>query len=48
MTPDPTNEAIRHEKCAKKNLDTEKLTITILDVIEVVRIVLLSIKRKIL
>jgi hypothetical protein len=34
MTLTPTNETIRHENCAKKNLDMEKLTITIREVIE--------------
>jgi hypothetical protein len=49
MTLAPTNEAIRHENCAKTNLDTgKKSTITIWEVIEDVRIVLLSKKRKIL
>jgi hypothetical protein len=44
----PTNEAIRRENRAKKNLDTEKLTITIWEVMEDVRIVLPSKKHKIL
>jgi hypothetical protein len=48
MTLAPTNEAIRRENCAEKNLDTEKLTVTIREVIEDVRIVLLSKKRMIL
>jgi hypothetical protein len=42
MTLALTNEAIRHGFCAEKNLDTEKITITIREVIEDVRIVLLS------
>jgi hypothetical protein len=33
MTPAPTNEAIRHENCAKKNLYMEKITVTIREVI---------------
>jgi hypothetical protein len=49
MTLAPTNEAIRRENCAEKNLDTEKyLTITIREVMADVRIELLSKKRKIL
>jgi hypothetical protein len=49
MTIASTNEAIRHENCAEKNLDTEnKLTVAIWGVIEDVRIVLLSKKHKIL
>jgi hypothetical protein len=45
MTLAPTNEAIRHENCAKKALTWKKLTATIWEVIEDVRIVLLSKKR---
>jgi hypothetical protein len=48
MTLAPTNKAIRRENCAKKNLDTEILTITIREVIEDVRIVLISKRHKIL
>ncbi len=49
MTLAPTNEAIRRENRAEKNLDTgKKLTITIQEVIKDVRIVLLSKKGKIL
>jgi hypothetical protein len=48
MTLAPTNEAIRSENHAKKNLDTEKITVMIREVIKDVRIVLLSKKRKIL
>ncbi len=47
MTLAPTNEAIRRESRAKKNLYTQKITVTIQEVIEDVRIVLLSKKRKI-
>jgi hypothetical protein len=48
MTLAPTNEAIRHENRAEKYLNMEKLTIMIREVMEDVRIVLLSKKRKIL
>jgi hypothetical protein len=49
MTLTPMNEAIRCEIHAKKNLDTgKKITVTIREVIEDVRIALLSKKRKIL
>ncbi len=48
MTLAPTNEAIRCENRAEKNPDTEKISITIWEVIEDVRIVLLSKNRKIL
>jgi hypothetical protein len=49
MTLAPTNEAIRHENHAEKNIDTEKkLTFTIWEVIKDVRIVLLSKKHEIL
>jgi hypothetical protein len=48
MTLAPTNEAIRRENCLEINLDTEKLTLTIREVIEDVRIVLLSKKGNIL
>jgi hypothetical protein len=48
MTLDPTSEAARRENCAKKNLDTEKITVTIQEVMQDVRIVLLSKKHKIL
>ena len=44
----PTNEAIRCENCVEENLDMEKITFTIWEVMEDVRIVLLSKKRKIL
>jgi hypothetical protein len=45
MTLAPTNEAIRHENCAEKTLIWRKLTVTILEVMEDVRIVLLSEKQ---
>ncbi len=48
ITLAPTNEAIRRENCAENNLDTKKITITIREVMEDVRIVLLSKKHKIL
>jgi hypothetical protein len=44
----PTNEAVRHENRSEKNLDMEKLTVMIREVMKDVRIVLLSKKRKIL
>jgi hypothetical protein len=47
MTLAPTNEAIRRENCAEKNLNTEKkLTVMIWEVMEDERIVLLSKKHK--
>jgi hypothetical protein len=49
MTLAPTHEAIRCENCAKRKPWYEKkITITIREVIEDVRIVLLSKKREIL
>ncbi len=49
MTLAPTNEAIRPENHAEKNLYKEKkLTVTIREVMKDVRIVLLSKKHKIL
>jgi hypothetical protein len=49
MTLNPTNEAVRHENHVEKNLDTEKkITVTVQEVMEDVRIVLLSKKHKIL
>jgi hypothetical protein len=48
MTLAPTNAAIRHENCAKKNLIRKKLTVMIWKFMKDVRIVLLSMKRKIL
>jgi hypothetical protein len=42
MTYTPTNEAIRCENCAKKNLDKEKITAIIWVVMQDARIVLLS------
>jgi hypothetical protein len=48
MTLAPTNEAVRCENRAEKNLDTEKLTVMIREVMKDVRIVLLSKKCKIL
>jgi hypothetical protein len=48
MTLTPINEAVRCEIRAKKNIDTEKITLTIWEVMKDVRIVLLSKKRKIL
>ncbi len=49
ITLAPTSEAIRHENRAEKNIDTgKKLTVTIREVMEDVRIVLLSKKRNIL
>jgi hypothetical protein len=49
ITLAPTNEAaIRREKCVEKTLIWKKLTVTIREVIEDVRIVLLSKKCKIL
>jgi hypothetical protein len=47
MTLAPMNEAIRRKNHVKKNLDTGKLSITIGEVIEDVRRVLLSKTRKI-
>jgi hypothetical protein len=44
----PTNEAVRRENRVEKNLDTEKINVTIREVMEDVRIVLLSKKGKIL
>ncbi len=45
----PTNEVVRHENHAEKNLYKEKkLTVTIREVMKDVRIALLSIKRNIL
>jgi hypothetical protein len=48
MTLVSTNEAIRRENCAEKNLNKEKKTAMILVVIQDLRIVLLSKKCKIL
>jgi hypothetical protein len=49
MTLTPTNEAVRRENHAEKNLYKEKkLTVTIWEVMKDVRIVLLSKKHKIL
>jgi hypothetical protein len=49
MTLAPRNEAVRRENHAKKNLyKGKKLTVTILEVMKDVRIVLLSKKHKIL
>jgi hypothetical protein len=48
MTLAPTNEAIRSKNCAEKNLDTEKITIMIQEVMKDGKIVLLSKKHKIL
>ncbi len=48
MTLAPTNEAIRCENHAEKTLDMEKINVMIREVIEDVRIVLLSKKHKIL
>jgi hypothetical protein len=48
MTLTPTNEAVRRENHAEKNLDKEKITVTIQEVMKDVRIVLLSKKCKIL
>jgi hypothetical protein len=45
MTLAPMNEAIRRENCAEKTLVRKKLNVTIWEVIEDVRIVLLSKKR---
>jgi hypothetical protein len=42
MTLAPTNEAVRRENHAEKNLHKEKLTITIQEVMKDVRIVLIS------
>jgi hypothetical protein len=42
MTLAPTNEAIRCENHAEKNLDTKKTTIAIWEAVEDVRIVLQS------
>jgi hypothetical protein len=48
MTLAPTNEAVRLENCAKKNLDEgKKITVTIWEVMKDVRIVLLSKKHKV-
>ncbi len=48
MTLAPTNEAVRRENHAEKNLYKEKNTVTIQEVMKDVRIVLLSKKGKIL
>ena len=48
MTLAPTNEPIRRENRATKTLIWKKITVTIWEVIEDVRIVLPSKKRKIL
>jgi hypothetical protein len=49
MTLTPTNEAVRRENHAEKNLYKEKKsTVTIQEVMKDVRIVLLTKKRKIL
>jgi hypothetical protein len=48
MTLAPTNEAVRCENWVKKNLDMEKLNVTIWEVMKDVRIILLSKKCKIL
>jgi hypothetical protein len=48
VTLAPTNEAISCENCAKKSFIQKKLIVTIWEVIEDVRIVLLSKKHKIL
>jgi hypothetical protein len=49
MTLAPTNEAVRRENHAEKNIFKEKiLTVTIREVMKDVRIVLLSKKHKIL
>jgi hypothetical protein len=48
MTLAPTNEAVRRKNSAENTLIREKLTVTIWEVMEDVRIVLLSKKHKIL
>jgi hypothetical protein len=48
MTLAPTNEAIRRENHAEKTLIQKKLTVMIREVVEDVRIVILSKKFKIL
>ena len=48
MTLAPTNEAVRCENRVEKNLDTEKINVTIREVMKDVRIVLLSKMHKIL
>jgi hypothetical protein len=48
MTLAPTNEAVRRENCVDKKLDTEKNNVMIREVMEDVRMVLLSKKHKIL
>jgi hypothetical protein len=41
MTLAPANEAVRCENCAEKTLDTEKITVTIRELMKDARIVLL-------
>jgi hypothetical protein len=48
MTLAPTNEAVRSENFAEKNLIQKKITVTIWEVMKDVRIVLLSKNHKIL
>jgi hypothetical protein len=47
MTLAPTNGAVRRGNCAETNLDMEKITVMIREVMKDVRIVLLSKKHKI-
>jgi hypothetical protein len=46
MTLALMNEAVRRENHVEKNLDTEKLSVTIREVMEDVRIILLSKKHE--